>query len=155
MDTLRKKYTWTNQKGSRLMEKTKCCVNLRNQSIYGLKQASRQWNIKFNDTITSFGFEENAVDRCIYRKVSESKFIFLVLYVDDILLVANVLGILRHMKDFLLNNFEMDEFLRNLMLMNVQLELFPFKRETNSVSRIAHRMFWKESKWSQFHMLLL
>ena len=116
------------------------------KSIYGLKQASRQWNIKFNDTITSFGFEENAVDRCIYRKVSESKFIFLVLYVDDILLAANVLGILRHMKDFLLNNFEMDEFLRNLMLMNVQLELFPFKRETNSVSRIAHRMFWKESK---------
>ena len=31
------------------------------KSIYGLKQASRQWYLKFNDTITSFGFEENIV----------------------------------------------------------------------------------------------
>ena len=35
------------------------------KSIYGLKQASRQWYLKFNDTITSFGFQENTVDRCI------------------------------------------------------------------------------------------
>ena len=34
--------------------------------IYGLKQASRQWYIKFNDTITSFSFEENPINRCIY-----------------------------------------------------------------------------------------
>ena len=40
------------------------------KSIYGLKQASRQWYLKFNDTITSFGFQENTVDRCIYMKVS-------------------------------------------------------------------------------------
>ena len=33
-----------------------------NKSIYGLKQASRQWYLKFNDTITSFGFKENTVD---------------------------------------------------------------------------------------------
>ena len=62
------------------------------KSIYGLKQASRQWYIKFNDTITSFGFKENTVDRCIYMKVSGSKFVFLVLYVDDILIAANDLG---------------------------------------------------------------
>ena len=32
------------------------------KSIYGLKQASRQWYIKFNNTITSFGFKENIID---------------------------------------------------------------------------------------------
>jgi len=58
------------------------------KSIYGLKQSSRQWYIKFNDTITSFGFQEIIVDRCVYRKVSGNKFIFLVLYVNDILLAA-------------------------------------------------------------------
>ena len=35
------------------------------KSIYGLKQASRQWYLKFNDTITSFGFKENTVYRFI------------------------------------------------------------------------------------------
>jgi hypothetical protein len=78
-----------------------------NKSIYGLKQASRQWYLKFNDTITSFGFKENTVDRCIYLKVSGSKFIFLILYVDDILLANSGLGLLHTTKKFLSENFEM------------------------------------------------
>ena len=46
------------------------------KSIYRLKQASRQWYLKFNDTIISFGFKKNTVDRCIYMKVSGRNFIF-------------------------------------------------------------------------------
>ena len=79
------------------------------RSIYGLKQASRQWYLKFNDTIVSFGFKENTVDRCIYLKVSGSKFIFLILYVDDILLATNDLHLLYKTKRFLSNNFEMKD----------------------------------------------
>ena len=79
------------------------------KSIYGLKQASRQWYLKFNDTITSFGFTENTVDRCIYLKVSGSKFIFLILYVDDILLASSDLGLLHDTKKFLSKNFEMKD----------------------------------------------
>ena len=36
------------------------------KSIYGLKQASRQWYYKFHGVITSFGFIENPMDQCIY-----------------------------------------------------------------------------------------
>ena len=53
--------------------------------IYGLKQASRQWYLEFDKIVTSFGFIENKFDQCVYMKVSVSKFIFMVLYVDDIL----------------------------------------------------------------------
>ena len=80
-----------------------------NKSIYGLKQASRQWYLKFNDTITSFEFKENTVDWCIYLKVSGSKFIFLILYVDDILLVSSDLVLLHTTKKFLSENFEMKD----------------------------------------------
>ena len=79
------------------------------KSIYGLKQASQQWYLKFNNTITSFEFKENTVDRCIYLKVSRSKFIFLILYVDDILLASSDLGILHETKKFLSKNFEMKD----------------------------------------------
>ena len=58
------------------------------KSIYGLKQASKQWYVKFDKVVTTNGFKENIVDQCIYMKVSGSKYIFFVLYVDDILLVA-------------------------------------------------------------------
>ena len=78
-------------------------------SINGLKQAFRQWYIKFNTIIISFGFKENTIDRCIYQKISGSKFIFLVLYIDDILLAANDLGIMHETKEFLAKNFEMKD----------------------------------------------
>jgi hypothetical protein len=56
------------------------------KSIYGLKQASRQWYLKFDETIRNFGFKENEEDNCIYAKFRSGKSIFLILYVDDILL---------------------------------------------------------------------
>ena len=49
------------------------------KSIYGLKQASRQWNLKFDQVIKKFGFKENDVDNCIYTKIKGGKFIILVL----------------------------------------------------------------------------
>ena len=71
------------------------------KSIYGLKQASRQWYLKFHDVISSFDFIENVMDQCIYHKVSGSKIIFLVLHLDDILLASNDLGLLHEVKRFL------------------------------------------------------
>lgn len=89
-------------------EKENMVCKLR-KSIYGLKQASRQWYIKFNDTIKSYGFVENIIDRCLYMKVSGSKFIILVLYVDDILLIANDKSLLFDVKKFLSKSFEMKD----------------------------------------------
>ena len=79
------------------------------KSIYGLKQASRQWYYKFHQVILSFGFEQNVVDDCVYHKFSGSKMIFLVLYVDDILLATNDTGMLYATKKFLSKNFEMKD----------------------------------------------
>ena len=59
------------------------------KSIYGLKQASTWWYLKFDEVVTVNGFKEDIVDQCMYIKVSGSKYIFLVLYVNDILLAAN------------------------------------------------------------------
>jgi len=44
--------------------------------------------------ILSFGFEMNVVDDCMYQKFSGNKYIFLVLYVDDILLATNNIDML-------------------------------------------------------------
>ena len=79
------------------------------KSIYGLKQASRQWYLKFHSVVASYGFVENKVDQCIYCKVSGRKFIFLILYVDDILLASSDLGLLHETKRMLSNNFDMKD----------------------------------------------
>ncbi|GKD73694.1 retrotransposon protein, putative, ty1-copia subclass, partial [Tanacetum coccineum] len=38
------------------------------RSIYGLKQASRKWNKRFDDEIKKFGFSQNADEPCVYLK---------------------------------------------------------------------------------------
>jgi Reverse transcriptase (RNA-dependent DNA polymerase) len=75
--------------------------------IYGLKQVSRQWYLKFHNIVSSEGFKPNLVDECIYFKFCGSKFIFLVLYMDDILLASNDKNILHQTNKFLFSKFEM------------------------------------------------
>ena len=38
------------------------------RSIYGLKQSSKQWYLRFHDSITFFGFEMIEEDHCVYLK---------------------------------------------------------------------------------------
>jgi hypothetical protein len=64
------------------------------KSIYRLKQASRRWYLKFDGTIKKFGFKDNVEDNCIYKKFKNWKFIFLILYVDDILLASSDVNLL-------------------------------------------------------------
>ncbi|KAD3067741.1 hypothetical protein E3N88_35621 [Mikania micrantha] len=80
-----------------------------NKSIYGLKQASRQWYIKFDEVMKKHNFIKNQVDQCIYLKISGSKFVILVLYVDDILLASNNLDMLYESKRLLSANFDMKD----------------------------------------------
>ena len=51
----------------------------------------------------------NMVDDGIYHKFSGSKHIFLVLYVNDILLASNDIGLLHETKRFVSKKFEMKD----------------------------------------------
>src|SRR3954469_24768141 len=59
------------------------------RSIHGLKQASRSWNLPFDEVTKAFGFVQNVEEFCVYKKLSGIYVAFLVLYVDDILLIGN------------------------------------------------------------------
>jgi hypothetical protein len=75
------------------------------KSIYGIKQASRQWYLKFGKTIKDFSFKENVEDNCVYAKFKNGKYIFLILYVDDILLASSDVSLLLETKRFLSSHF--------------------------------------------------
>ena len=68
---------------------------------YGLVQASRSWNISFDSVIKAYGFIRNFGETCIYKKVSGSSIEFLILYVDDILLIGNDNEFLTSIKGYL------------------------------------------------------
>ena len=46
-----------------------------------------------------FDFIKNEDDPCVYKKVSESVVVFLVLYVDDILIIENNISLLQEVKE--------------------------------------------------------
>ncbi|KAL0420684.1 UNVERIFIED_CONTAM: hypothetical protein Slati_3091300 [Sesamum latifolium] len=72
-----------------------CCLQ---KSIYGLKQVSRSWNTRFDEVIRGYDFTKNDYDPCIYKKISRSSVAYLVLYVDDILLIGNDVKMLGDIK---------------------------------------------------------
>ncbi|GJS48647.1 retrotransposon protein, putative, ty1-copia subclass [Tanacetum coccineum] len=78
-------------------------------SIYGPKQASRQWNKHFDDEIKKFGFTQNADEPCVYLKASGSNVTFLILYVDDILIMGNNIPMLQDVKSYLGRCFAMND----------------------------------------------
>ncbi|GKC59719.1 putative retrotransposon protein [Tanacetum coccineum] len=47
---------------------------------YGLKQASRQWNKRFDDEIKKFGFTQSRDEPCVYKKANGSNVTFLILF---------------------------------------------------------------------------
>ena len=79
------------------------------RSIYGLKQASRSWNTRFDATVKEFGFAQNEDDPCIYRKDNGGVLIFLVLYVDDILIMGSNIQMLKSVKEWLSSKFSMKD----------------------------------------------
>ena len=79
------------------------------RSIYGLKQASRRWNLHFDEAIKVFGFIKNDDEPCVYKKVSGRAIVFLVLYVDDILLIGNDIPALQNIKSWLSSCFSMKD----------------------------------------------
>ena len=78
------------------IDESKVCKLQR--SIYGLKQASRSWNMRFDKCIKSYGFIRNGEESCIYNWTNDFVVEFLVLYKDDVILIKNDISILQKIK---------------------------------------------------------
>ena len=68
-------------------------------------QVSRSWNKRFDSVIKAYGFIQTFGEACIYKKVSGSFVVFLILYVDDILLIGNDIEFLDGIKGYLNKSF--------------------------------------------------
>src|SRR3954467_8158987 len=74
-----------------------------------MKQASQSWNIQFDEVVKEFGFIKNEQEPCVYKKESGRALVFLILYVDDILLIGNDIPMLKSVKTSLKNSFLMKD----------------------------------------------
>ncbi|SCZ93924.1 BZ3500_MvSof-1268-A1-R1_Chr6-3g08991 [Microbotryum saponariae] len=59
------------------------------KSMYGTKQAPRQWNAALHKLVTDHGYMRSNVDACLYFKYHGKSFAIIPLYVDDKLAASN------------------------------------------------------------------
>ena len=63
------------------------------KSLYGLKQSPRQWYAKIDDFLVgTLKFVASMNDPCLYVRKSESTILIIALYVDDLLIVGNIVS---------------------------------------------------------------
>ncbi|CAA7030657.1 unnamed protein product [Microthlaspi erraticum] len=92
--------------GESLPEKPVCRLV---KSLYGLKQASRQWFHIFSGVLLAYGFTQSYADPTLFVKQTEESFLALLVYVDDILLVSNVDEVVVDLKRLLAKEFKIKD----------------------------------------------
>lgn len=85
-------------------------VCLLKKSLYGLKQSPSQWNKRFDGFMKDQGFRQSPYDQCVYVSGEDVKsMIYLLIYVDDMLLVSKSMEVVQRLKDSLSKEFEMKD----------------------------------------------
>ncbi|GJR75678.1 retrotransposon protein, putative, ty1-copia subclass [Tanacetum coccineum] len=115
------------------------------------KQASRQWNKRFDDEIKKFGFSQNRDEPCVYVKVSRSYVTFLILYVDDILIMGNNIPMLQDVKSYLGRCFAMKDLGEAAYILGIKIYRDRSKRlislyQIAYIEKIMKRFYMENSK---------
>ena len=100
-----------------------------NKSLYGLKQAGRAWNKKMDAALVELGFRSLHSDSCVYVRRDGSSVLFVLVYVDDLLLVANNAAQLANTKAALSSRFDMKDMGKAHFILGVQIRRNRAKRQ--------------------------
>lgn len=79
------------------------------KSLYGLKQASRQWFIKLSTALKQANFIQSKADYSLFVRSQDGKFTALLVYVDDVILAGNNLQDIEDTKLFLKDQFKLKD----------------------------------------------
>jgi hypothetical protein len=91
-------------------------------SLYGLKQSPRMWYQKFDTYILGLGFVRSRADHCVYSKQVCNHFIYVVLYVDEMLLVGNNMYVIKKVKSQLSSKFDMKDLGAANFIMGMEIK---------------------------------
>lgn len=79
------------------------------KSLYGLKQASRNWYSKLSQTLVKYGFQESHADHSLFTYSREHIFLGVLIYVDDLVIAGNDTSVCSNFKQYLCECFHMKD----------------------------------------------
>lgn len=77
--------------------------------LYGLKKSPGMWYKKNDTYVLSLEFEHSKSDHYVYYKIDGDYFLFIALYVDDIIFIGREKGMISKLKSQLVAKFEMKD----------------------------------------------
>nr|XP_034900315.1 uncharacterized protein LOC118038130 [Populus alba] len=110
------------------------------KSLYGLKQASRQWYSKFSLSLITFGFTQSKADYSLFTKVDNNSFTALLIYVDDIIVAGNCSSSITSLKSFLHQQFKIKEL--GCLRYFLGLEVARSSKDPSSYRRLIGRLLY-------------
>lgn len=84
-------------------------VCLLKKSLYDLKQSLRQLYKKFDTHMTRNNFKISCYSSCVYYKEEKEIIVYLLMYIDDMLIAYKDTGLIERVKCMLKSEFEMKE----------------------------------------------
>ncbi|GJV63736.1 zinc finger, CCHC-type containing protein [Tanacetum coccineum] len=100
------------------------------KSMYGLRQAPKQWHQKFDEVVLSNGYLLNQADKCVYSKFDASgKGVIICLYVDDMLIFGTDQVQVDLTKEFLSSRFSMKDMGEADVILGIRI-----KHESNGIA---------------------
>lgn len=79
------------------------------KALYGLRESPRVWYETFDCCVNKLGFVKSKYDNCLYVKRSEKDTIYLLVFVDDLLICAKARREITKIKIELMKNFVMKD----------------------------------------------
>ena len=92
------------------------------KSLYGLKQSLRMWYQKFDTYMMELAFTRRKEDDCVYFKLIGDNLVYLVLYVDDMLLIGNNKEIIQDVKTQLSSKFDMKDLGASNFILGMEIK---------------------------------
>ena len=94
-----------------------------NKSLYGLKESPRQWYKRFDQFMIGHNYTRSSFDHCVYfRKLQDGYFIYLLLYVDDMLITSRNQDEMCRLKAQLSKEFEMKDLGEAKKILGMEIE---------------------------------
>ena len=79
------------------------------RSLYGLKQSPRCWNRELNCHLLDSGFQQSKADPCVYYRWKNGNLNIVSIYVEDLILVVDLMKDLEQTKEELSARFKMKD----------------------------------------------